>query len=253
MPGPARSATRVKQALGLYPTTARPTTGASGQHARRAGPPIHGFCLECGIDQAPDDTFGSIVHVRVFQVGIAYFTGDHDGIVAAIERVHTALDGREPLPNQLPYVLRAEGWAARARSDAEAAERLLRDAGALTETPAFAAQLAYEALRAGAQVAPRLAPFARRCESRLVSAYAAHAEARAARDGAALLVAAEEMAAIGALPYAMEAAVEAASVFLGQGRRDAEIADRLVLSTRTVESHIYRAMQKLGIHDRRDL
>ena len=37
------------------------------------------------------------------------------------------------------------------------------------------------------------------------------------------------------------------------GLTNAEIADRLVLSVRTVESHIYRAMQKLGVRDRRDL
>ena len=37
------------------------------------------------------------------------------------------------------------------------------------------------------------------------------------------------------------------------GLSNAEIADRLVLSVRTVESHIYRAMQKLGVSDRRDL
>ena len=38
-----------------------------------------------------------------------------------------------------------------------------------------------------------------------------------------------------------------------RGLTNAEIADRLVLSVRTVESHIYRAMQKLGVNDRRDL
>jgi DNA-binding CsgD family transcriptional regulator len=38
-----------------------------------------------------------------------------------------------------------------------------------------------------------------------------------------------------------------------QGLSNAEIADRLVLSVRTVESHIYRAMQKLGVGDRRML
>ena len=38
-----------------------------------------------------------------------------------------------------------------------------------------------------------------------------------------------------------------------QGLSNPEIADRLVLSVRTVESHLYRAMQKLGVKDRRDL
>ena len=37
------------------------------------------------------------------------------------------------------------------------------------------------------------------------------------------------------------------------GLTNAEIADRLVLSVRTVESHLYRAMGKLGVSDRRAL
>jgi DNA-binding NarL/FixJ family response regulator len=37
-----------------------------------------------------------------------------------------------------------------------------------------------------------------------------------------------------------------------RGLTNSEIADRLVLSRRTVETHIYRAMRKLGINDRRE-
>ena len=38
-----------------------------------------------------------------------------------------------------------------------------------------------------------------------------------------------------------------------EGLCNAEIADRLVVSVRTVESHLYRAMHKLGVSDRREL
>jgi len=38
-----------------------------------------------------------------------------------------------------------------------------------------------------------------------------------------------------------------------RGLSNAEIAEQLVLSIRTIESHLYRAMQKLGVDDRREL
>jgi DNA-binding NarL/FixJ family response regulator len=38
-----------------------------------------------------------------------------------------------------------------------------------------------------------------------------------------------------------------------RGLSNAEIADQLVVSIRTVESHLYKAMQKLGVSNRRDL
>jgi DNA-binding NarL/FixJ family response regulator len=190
------------------------------------------------------------------------------------------------------------------RSAAEAGRQLLEDAASLEDMVGLAPQLAYDALRAGAPAAPALERLAGRSESRLVSAYAQHATAKAARDGAALMQAAEEMAAIGALRYAVEAASDAATAYLAAGRQDsarrtaararewhvpdqgaelphvdgldataidltpresqlielarqglsnAEIADRLVISVRTVETHLYRGMQKLGINDRRDL
>ena len=255
-----------------------------------------------------EDTFGTLIHVRALNVGVDSFTGDPAAAGASLERLRATLAGREPLSSQVPYVARAEGWAARAQSDAAGAERLLRDAAALApEMPGYAAQLVYEALRAGAPAgttADELAALGARCDARLVAAYVAHATALAARDGDALLAAAEELAAIGTLRYGMEAAVQAAEAFVRAGRQDsarraaaraqelhvpeqgtafpaidgldataigltrreaqvaalagrglgnAEIADQLVLSVRTVETHVYRAMQKRGVGDRREL
>ncbi len=188
------------------------------------------------------------------------------------------------------------------------AERLLSAADELSpQMPAYGIQLAYEALRTGAatgNAAAQIAALARRCDGRLNTAYAAHAAALAARDGNGLLQAAEQMSAIGALHYGMEAAIAASEAFLRDGREDsarraaararelhvpgqgmefpgidgldsaatgltrreaqivalaargltnAQIAEQLVLSVRTVETHVYRAMQKLGVSDRHDL
>jgi DNA-binding NarL/FixJ family response regulator len=38
-----------------------------------------------------------------------------------------------------------------------------------------------------------------------------------------------------------------------RGLTNTQIADRLVLSVRTIESHLYHAMQKLGVSNRQDL
>jgi DNA-binding NarL/FixJ family response regulator len=246
-----------------------------------------------------------MLEVRALQTGIACFTGDFDGTMAAIDRLRALCESREPLPLQRAPVLRAEGWALRIRKAADAGRQLLEDAASMAEEMVgLAPQLAYEALRAGAQAASQLEEMAARCESRLVTAYAGHGSAKIAGDGAALMEVAEEMAAIGALRYAVEAATDGAVAFLSQGRQDsarraaararelhasdqgaelpaidglgatavdltrreaqlvdlarqglsnAEIADRLVLSVRTVETHLYRGMQKLGVKDRRDL
>jgi DNA-binding NarL/FixJ family response regulator len=254
---------------------------------------------EAEIHLAQQDTIRAIVQVRAYRVGVALLSGEDPA--AALERLHEALDGHDALPHQLPYILRAEGWAARARSDRAAVKVLLAGADTLAESPLFAVQLLYEALRAGGRVAERLADVAASCQAPLVSAYAAHA---AATGGADLLAVAAAFESIGARRYAMEAATQAATAFVREGRSDSarraaararelfapgqgaeppaidgldtsaielspreaqvaglaarglsnvEIADRLVLSVRTVEAHLYRAMQKLGIRDRRDL
>jgi ATP/maltotriose-dependent transcriptional regulator MalT len=262
------------------------------------------WVAEAEVHLLRQDPFGLIVHLRALEVGIACFTRDLAAADAALARLRSTLEGRRPPPRQLVHVRRAEGWALRLRGDAEAGRRLLEDAAAFAELPGLAASLAYEALRAGASAGPALQAFAARCESRMVRAYALHADARAARDGTALVAAADEFAAIGALRYAVEASSEAARAFVAEGREDsarraahraqdlhpdgqggerpridgldstaialtareaqlvelasdglsnAEIADRLVLSVRTVETHLYRAMQKLGVSDRREL
>jgi DNA-binding CsgD family transcriptional regulator len=263
------------------------------------------WLAEAEIHFQQQDRFNVMLSVRALRVGIACFTGDFDGTTAALEQMRAFCEGHQPLPVQRVPVRRAEGWALRMVSPPDAGRQLLEDAATMEdEIVGLAPQLAYDALRAGAPAAPYLERMALRCQSRLVTAYALHGLAKAARDGAALMDAAEEMAMIGALRYAVEAASDAAAAFLSQGRHDsarraaararqlhvpdqgaelpqidgldataidltrreaqlvdlareglsnAEIADRLVLSVRTVETHLYRGMQKLGIKDRRDL
>jgi len=223
----------------------------------------------------------------------------------AHERLQATLGGMRPRSSQVPYVARAEGWAARAKSDAEGAARLLREARELEEMPLYAAQLVYEALRARAparSIADELERLVARTDARLAAAYLALARALADGDGGALLEVSDELESMGVLRYAMEAAADAATTFAGAGREDsarraavrahdlhtpeqgaqaprivgvdptavaltaretgrprsarrgmtnAEIAEHLVLSVRTVEAHLYRAMHKLGVSDRR--
>lgn len=263
------------------------------------------WLAEAEIHFQRQDPFNVMLSVWVLRVGIACFTGDFDGTAAATDRLRAFCERHEPLLVQRVIVRRAEGWALRMRNAGDAGGQLLDDAASMAdEMVGLAPQLAYDALRAGAPAASQLERMAARCQSRLVTAYAQHGSAKAARDGARLMEAAEEMAAIGALRYAVEAATDAAVAFLSIGRQDsarraaararglhipdqgaelppidgldaaaveltsreaqlvdlareglsnAEIADRLVLSVRTVETHLYRGMQKLGIKDRRNL
>ena len=252
-----------------------------------------------------EDPFSVLTHIKVLHVGISAFSGDFDGTMRALESLHRHCERSAPLPVGKLHIARAEGWATRVRSPGEAGEQLLAAAAEFDHFTGLVPQLLYDAMRCGAAAAtPQLATLASRNNSRLVGAYAQHASAKAADDGAGLMSAAEEMAAIGAFRYAVEAASDAAAAFISAGRSDSarraaararelhvpdqgwalpridgldataialtpreeqliglasqglsnvDIADRLVLSVRTVETHLYRGMQKLGISDRRDL
>jgi DNA-binding NarL/FixJ family response regulator len=254
------------------------------------------------------DPLALLTVVAAQQVGVAAMTGDQGGADHALQRCRERLGGEGPLGHQLPYVVRAEAWAAYAHADRRRAqEALLGAAREMSASPVHAAGLTYEAMLAGAparQLARPLAALRDRCDARLVALYAGHAAALAAEDGPALLQAAEDLEAVGALRYATTAAADAARSFLAVGRQDsarrarkrshelfadgqgasppqvdgldgpavnltareaqivalaaegltnAQIAERTVLAVRTVESHLYRAMQKLGVSDRRDL
>ena len=170
------------------------------------------------------DAFGTLVIVHANQVGIAYYEGDLNAALAALERARSALAGTGRLRTQIPHLARAEAWVQLAQGDqGKARELLLEGAHEVDDIPVYAALLHYEALRAGAradELAPALTSLQERCDARLVAAYASHARALAARDGRALLACAEEMRDIGALRYGMEAAADASRAFAQEGRED---------------------------------
>ncbi len=254
------------------------------------------------------DAFSTMVMVLSHRAGVASVTGDRAGAIAARERLSEVLGGRDPLPTQLSTATRAQAWAMFYSGDPQGAQRMLLDAArAVLDVPAYAGLLTYEAMRAGApatSVVAQLVDCADRCDSRLAGTYAAHARAAAAGDGDGLMAVADELAAIGTVRYAIEAAAEAVGAYMAAGRDDAarraaararelhvpdqgtdppaidglpadaialtareaqivelvgrgmtnaEIAEELVVSVRTVETHVYHAMSKLGVNDRRDL
>jgi DNA-binding CsgD family transcriptional regulator len=253
------------------------------------------------------DPFLTLKCTHALLAGVAYYLGDTEGVAAAMDRCRASTTG-ELIDQERAYVVRGEAWLALSRCDPPRAQQLLLEcAEGYAAFPLYAAQLYHEAMRAGApprRVHAPLAALREQCDARLVLAYIDDAAARAAADGTAGLVCAEEFEAIGALRHASECAAAAAEIFAQDGRQDsarraatrsrelhrqcqggfappvrglepdsfgltererqlvelaaqglsnAEIADRFVLSVRTVESHLYRAMHKLGMKDRREL
>ncbi|MGO9901299.1 MAG: hypothetical protein ACLP0J_16800 [Solirubrobacteraceae bacterium] len=179
---------------------------------------------EAELHYEQQDTFGALVIARQALVSVARQTGNTDRTIETARRCLDALQGRDPLPPQVPYVARARAWEAEARGDLITAQRILLDtADNLSDDPLHGALMLYEAIRIGASArrfAATMAAMRSRCDARLVAAYADHAAALAARSGPALLEVAEEFARIGTLRYATEAAAQAATAFLQSGRQD---------------------------------
>ena len=266
------------------------------------------WLAEAQLHQERHDPVGKLAMTFSLQAWVAYARGDAEGCAEALSRCRAALRGEQPSPFERAYLACAEAWVMSATGDPRRARRHLLDRAAeLSDVPLCEARLLYQAMRLGARardIAPRLSATSERCDAPLVSAEAAHARHRAARDGKALMETVDELAELGAVMYACEAAAHAAELFFDAGRQDSarraaarshelfpegqdgtppaieglegsaaeltsreaelvalarqgltnpQIAERLVLSVRTVESHLYRAMQKLGVGDRRRL
>ena len=288
--------------------SASATSASSPAATRDAAPLVRGGRAAL----RAQDTFGTLIHVRALRVGVDYFAGRRPGRrsrrSSACRRARRPRAAARP---SAPYVVRAEGWAARARGATRRRGACCspRRRTLARDMPGYAAQLIYEALRAGAPAgdvaaelaaaggalrraarrrrtrrtrrrwrratarrcsrSPRSWPRSARCATgsrpprtpRRRSSRAGRAGLRAARGG-------PRAGAARARPGHRAAgdrrarrprrstltSREAQLVELARrGLSNAEIADQLVLSVRTVETHLYRAMHKLGVSDRREL
>jgi hypothetical protein len=97
---------------------------------------------------AVQDAFGTAFNVRALEVGLAFFTGDLVGARDRLAAVRAMLEAHPSLALQSGFLARAEGWAARALSDAAGAKVFLT-AAAAADQPKLASRLLHEALRAG--------------------------------------------------------------------------------------------------------
>jgi DNA-binding CsgD family transcriptional regulator len=147
-----------------------------------------------------------------------------------------ALDARSDA--SLPHAQAAHA-AARAAQDGPG---LLRSADAFVAIGALRYACEAAAHAAEAFAAPGLQDSARRAAARSAELFAG------GQGGTAPVIEGVDESAVQLTPREREL-VELAAL----GLANTEIAERLVLSVRTVESHLYRAMQKLGIGDRREL
>ena len=225
----------------------------------------------------------------------ATFERQLDGMDSCVHFNHVMLDD-------------ARAWALAKRGDLERARDLLdrvADEG-IAERSRYSAVVALSSLaRLGApeRALDRMNVLADQCQGRLVAVFAAHVRALVADDPSALVEAATDFKALGALLMGAEAEADASRSYRRAGRpREAsaaaqrsaalakfcegaaapaltladevvpltrrerevsllaaegfpskEIADKLFLSVRTVENHLQRAYEKLGVSNREGL
>jgi DNA-binding CsgD family transcriptional regulator len=232
--------------------------------------------------------------------------GDGDGAEAVLAEAEST---RQPAVRMMYGELGlARAWATAASGDLSTARELALHASDTNEQPGnrtLAARALHDLARLGdpATASERLDALVPHLDGPAGPAYAAHAAALAAGDGAGLDAAAETFEGIGAMLLAAEAATEAAAAHAASGRAassarsrlraaaalshcegagtpaliagspiaelsererqvaslaaaglsNGEIAARLVLSTRTVENHLYRVFDKLDLSQRDQL
>jgi hypothetical protein len=177
-----------------------------------------------------------------------------------------------------PQLRIAEAWLAAAEGNVSAAIEVALDAARLaaeSKQTAIEMLALHDAVRFGDQSClDQLAELAANTGGRLASAIAAHPTAVRDHHAVKMCEAAQQFEQIGALLSAADASAQAAVAFEAcddrrrsveaaaaatrlaaecGGIRTPEIADRLVVSVRTVEGHLYRACIKLDISDREDL
>lgn len=171
----------------------------------------------------------------IFAARLAYEALRRGARPALVAERLAALGERCDAPLVEAYVAHADALAA-------------RDGGALLEGADTLAAIGATrfACEAAAHAADAFAAAGRQDSARRAAARCR--ELHAAGEGGQLPAMAEPGVAATGLTAREAQLVDLAS----RGLTNAEIAERLVLSVRTVETHIYRAMQKLGISDRRD-